>query len=260
MDTIRLKMSLFRKVKSDKQPLKSEYAAFCAVGIYMHYKEGIDYCFTPRIFYNNLLGKELGAKVKSVHTEGIKRGLEELKQKKWIDYVIVGKTYCVTWADIFNEEELWFSVPIEYIDKVVNTKSGVKLLYYYLFLLSTINIEKKCGFMSQENISNTLGIPTRTLSDRNKKLKDLEVICFKQRSDKNIKGQFINLTSLYYLPENENVIKNFKEESLSKEVQKINEEIMKEHKETRRRIDRKDSKINYTAWINYNKEYIENPF
>ena len=93
------------------------------------------------------------------------------------------------------------------IKRILNQKNGIKLLRYYMILCSTINVFKKYGFRSQENLSKITKISVSTIKRYNTLLKDINVICFSKHQntvDKN--GNFINLPKLYTFPEDADII------------------------------------------------------
>lgn len=236
MESIRLNMSLLRDMNNGKKPIKSEYAVFCAVAIYKNYKDGVDYNFTPKILYNLMLNKEANARVKDTTIKGIKDGLEELQSKNWIDYKVSGNTYIVTSARLFTpkDNDKYFTTPLSYINKVVIQRGGISLLKHYLYLLSTINLGTRVGFNSRETISENLGVASlKTITQRNKKLEELGVICFKERKGKDANNNFINMTNVYYLPEDAsgNNVEGYIEDTILDRTKEINKGIAKERKE-----------------------------
>ena len=223
-------MCLFRDMNNGTQHIKLSYSAFCAVAIYQHFKEGVEYSFTPKILYNSMLNKPLNTYVNNSEIKGIKLGLEELETKHWIKYKKQGTTYTITESNLFNDKDgTFFVIPLEYINRILKQKCNkITLLHHYLYLVSTINIKQKVGFTSREAIANVLNVSSlKTITLRNKKLEELGVIKFITRKGKDINNHFINMTNIYGLPEDIKLLEKYKEKSIKDETKRINQEITK---------------------------------
>lgn len=125
--------------------------------------------------------------------------------------------------ELDGSKTFYFSVPIEYIYKIMDEKSKpFALLHYYIFLCSTINAIKHIGEHSQENILEHfpfLKLSLRTLQRRHKRLAELKVICFSEsKSAIGADGNFVNVHKSYCMPEYEHLLGDNQKKKIAKGV------------------------------------------
>lgn len=220
---IKFKMSMFRIIKEQNYTniYNSDYAILAYVILRYISKNNVELVTTPKRMLLSLSDKCPNKK----DIKGIKQGLEILLQNDIIYYNINKKEYMIDTSDLQIDDSIdkFFFIDVDYIKKILNQKNGIKLLRYYMILCSAINVFKKYGFRSQENLSKLTKISTSTIKRYNTLLKDLNVIYFSKHQntvDKN--GNFINLPKLYTLPEYADIIDITQEDIINKAQTKAN--------------------------------------
>lgn len=220
---IKFKMSMFRIIKEQNYTniYNSDYAILTYVILRYISKNNVELVTTPKRMLLSLSDKYPSKK----DIKGIKQGMEILLQNDIIYYNINKKEYMIDTSDLQIDDSVdkFFFVDIDYIKRILNQKNGIKLLRYYMILCSTINVFKKYGFRSQENLSKITKISVSTIKRYNTLLKDINVICFSKHQntvDKN--GNFINLPKLYTFPEDADIIDTVQEDVITKAQTKAN--------------------------------------
>lgn len=234
MKKISFEMAMFRPIKGENYSkiYESDNATCVYIALRILARNGVELTTTPHILYKALTGKEPTQR----NLESIKDGLKILNEEGII--IILDdeenkrrkNTYTIDTQGIEfdGNKNLYFSVPVDYIYKIMEEKSKpFALLHYYMFLCSTINVQKHIGEHSQENIVNNfpfLGVNNkplnlRTLQRRHEKLEALEVICFSEsKSALGADGKFINVHKSYCMPEYEYLLGDNQNKKIAKAV------------------------------------------
>ena len=163
---------------------------------------------------------------------------------------------------IDTEIRKYFFVPIDYIKKIMDTKSGVKLLHHYLLLCSTINVKNNTGNHGEEYFATELNTCINTISNQRKKFAELDILCFSDaRSKKLPTGEWINIPKVYTMPENKELIPERQADCICNETKKVIRSKRKAKKEF------EDTAINKVQEMKRDKErqqelakYDDNPF
>lgn len=263
-------MTMFRRINdstvSFAQGNLDEWAIFVYVALRILYKDGSEskLIVTPRLLYSIVLNDVKGTNNNII--KGIKQGIEQLNKHNIIEIMSNEGGQFALKSKKIDCMEKYFHVNKEYIHKVATQKNGIKLLAYYLYLTSTINVKTHVGFMGTKAIAEELKIDVSTVCSRNKKLNKLEVIHFVPRSGRDKNGNFVNLTNVYFFPDDYDEAETFSKATIEERIKEKNQSIKNENKEeTIKLVKSYEKKIRgFKAEKRQEKQkykdYIENPF
>lgn len=267
---IKFDMTMFRRINdstvSFAQGDLDEWAIFVYVALRILYKDGSEskLIVTPRLLYSIVMNEVKGANSNIIR--GIKQGIEQLNKHNIIEIMSNERGQFELKSKKIDRMEKYFHVNKEYIHKVAIQKNGIKLLAYYLYLTSTINVKTHVGFMGTKAIAEELKINVSTVCSRNKKLNKLEVIHFVQRSGHDKNGNFVNLTNVYFFPDDCDEAATFSNATIEEKIKEKNQSIKNENKEETRKLVKsyekkiKEFKAEKRQERQKHKDYIENPF
>ena len=229
---VKLKMSMFRIVCDENYSklYEDDYATFVYVALRCLCKNNIALKTTINGLYQTLSDSEPTRE----NIKGIKDGLQALSDQGFISFEKKGMTYSIypLNIDIDTQIRKYFYVSMEYIKKIMNTKSGVKLLHHYLLLCSTINVKNNTGNHGEEYFSTELNTCLNTISNQRKKFSELGVLCFSDaRSKKLPTGEWINIPKVYTMPENKELIPERQADCIDNETKKVIKSKKKSKKE-----------------------------
>lgn len=263
---IEIDATLFRKIGQEGRTENfengklNEWAIFVYVALRRMYRDGTDnqIALTVKQIYSCVLCEQKAPK--SSISKDIKDGIEQLKEYYGLNVEKQGTIYIFNGSDIDARNiKNFFYIECDFIQQIVKEKGGVKLLAYYLYLASTINYNRKVGFTGRETIAEKLNITVKTVTSRNQKLDEIGALIFKQRRTKDANGEWVMLSNMYSLPEDTDKLEKETQDSLEKEVVKVNKEIAKERKEKvvgfKRKAEPKEIDYSYDSWNG-----TDNPF
>lgn len=229
MKKITFEMAMFRPIKEENYSkiYESDNATCVYIALRILARNGVELTTTPYLLFKALTGKEPTQR----NLESIKDGLKILSEEGIIT-ILDGEenkehknTYTIDTQGIEfdGSKTRYFSVPIEYIYKIMDEKSKpFTLLHYYMFLCSTINAINHIGEHSQENILEYfpfLKLSLSTIKRRHKRLAELEVICFSEsKSALGADGKFVNVHKSYCMPEYEYLLGDNQKKKIAKGV------------------------------------------
>ena len=237
MRQIKIEMCLLRNINGRYVELNAD-GVFVYTALRVLLKDGQSSRLTYKDIYLSLcnldnirLQNKIICKIKSGLTQLVENGLIKVKN-------IDKSTMSITPVSMkIINNNLFFSIPIDNINKIMEQNDSINLLYKYLYIASTINIKSGIGFYSQENIASNLNMSIRTINRAFKTFCDLEILFKSSRSSLNKKGEFINMTNIY---------------SLDKECLEENQYNIKAHK------DFSDNVIDMDKYINKEINYQNN--
>ena len=229
MKKIKFEMAMFRPIKGEdySRIYESDNATCVYIALRILARSGVELTTSPYQLYKALTENEPTRRELSNIVDGLKildkEGVitilndEENKGRK--------NTYTIDaqGIELDGSKTFYFSVPIEYIYKIMEEKSKpFALLHYYMFLCSTINVQKHIGEHSQENILEHfpfLKLSLRTLQRRHKRLAELKVICFSEsKSAIGADGNFVNVHKSYCMPGYEHLLGDNQKKKTAKGV------------------------------------------
>lgn len=180
--------------------------------------------FSDYILYRILFGKGCNPKEKMLLN--LRKGMYQLFDYYQFGCEKVGpNTYMLDEADkqelyidtvsqAFDEEEFFFHISYEHINKIMQVEGNVdkyKLLRLYLVMVSTINLKTLIGFTGRNKFMEWTGISSATITkyqDILVKLKVLHII--ENGAVRDMKtGKIINMTNSYSLYENKEQCEQF---------------------------------------------------
>lgn len=234
MKKIKFEMAMFRPIneKNYSRIYESDNATCVYIALRILAKDGVELTTTPRILYKALTENEPTRReldnivdgLKILDEEGIITILNDEENKGQKNtYTIDAQGIEFDGIELDGRKTYYFSVPIDYIYKIMDEKSKpFALLHYYIFLCSTINAIKHIGEHSQENILEHfpfLKLSLRTLQRRHKRLAELKVICFSEsKSAIGADGNFVNVHKSYCMPEYEHLLGDNQNKKIAKGV------------------------------------------
>lgn len=199
MKQIKIEIALLREVKGQHLKL-NENGMFVYTSLRLLLKDDLATRLTYKSIYLSLRNDK-NISVPTNIRNNIKDGLQQLVDNNFIALEQLDKSTLL--IDPINmsiqKNIMFFSVPLENINKIMEQKNCIDLLYKYLYIVSTINLSSNIGFMSQINIAENLEVSTSTIKRAFKTFCDLEILFKSSRSSLNKKGEFINMTNIYSL-------------------------------------------------------------
>ena len=229
MKKIKFEMAMFRPIKGEdySRIYESDNATCVYIALRILARSGVELTTSPYQLYKALTENEPTRRELSNIVDGLKILDEEGVITILNDEENKGRknTYTIDAQEIEldGSKTFYFSVPIEYIYKIMEEKSKpFALLHYYMFLCSTINVQKHIGEHSQENILEHfpfLKLSLRTLQRRHKRLAELKVICFSEsKSAIGADGNFVNVHKSYCMPGYEHLLGDNQKKKTAKGV------------------------------------------
>ena len=229
MKKIKFEMAMFRPIKGEdySRIYESDNATCVYIALRILARSGVELTTSPYQLYKALTENEPTRRELSNIVDGLKILDEESVITILNDEENKGRknTYTIDaqGIELDGSKTFYFSVPIEYIYKIMEEKSKpFALLHYYMFLCSTINVQKHIGEHSQENILEHfpfLKLSLRTLQRRHKRLAELKVICFSEsKSAIGADGNFVNVHKSYCMPGYEHLLGDNQKKKTAKGV------------------------------------------
>ncbi|MGL4450465.1 MAG: hypothetical protein ACRCTZ_04660 [Sarcina sp.] len=229
MKKVSLEMSVYREVKNIFYDLK-ESGRVCYVALRILCKDDVELFATPETILYALNGES--KKISTKDRKLIKEGLEDLQENNFIILNEISRNkYSINPNGIkidSSDKALFFTIPICYINKISKQSNWIDLLNYYLFLCSTMNISSKVSFWNYEKIMEHCNVSKNTISNRNKKLEELEVLHIERIKGNANNGEIVNTSNNYSLPEDKENAKSMANEILKKKIKEYNRDNPKE--------------------------------
>lgn len=273
MKKIKFEMAMFRPIKGEdySRIYESDNATCVYIALRILARSGVELTTSPYQLYKALTENEPTRRELSNIVDGLKILDEEGVITILNDEENKGRknTYTIDaqGIELDGSKTYYFSVPIEYIYKIMDEKSKpFALLHYYIFLCSTINAIKHIGEHSQENILEHfpfLKLSLRTLQRRHKRLAELKVICFSEsKSAIGADGNFVNVHKSYCMPGYEHLLGDNQKKKIAKGVKesvKALKEAKKQAKQQEKNTAPKKSENPFGNRNPFGNE-SENPF
>lgn len=249
MRKVSLLMVAYRELRNEYYCL-SDYGKYVYLGLRIMYKEDTEIVVSAETLDYMITGKS--RRLTTAQRNGIADGLKELEGCNLIKIKeTFGKNFVVLTNGLKIDEndsgkkDLYFQVPIEFVNKVASQKNGLKLVNYYLLLLSSINIKSKVSFNGMEYFQEFDGVSRKAMYERNNKLLELGVIeIISSEKSRDLEGKLVATSNTYAQVGDKSLAMQKSEEILSKKVSDANKEIKKNRKTEIRQVESSGEKVN----------------